>query len=148
MQLIPRSLTTLLLPFLLITPLRAEPAPAAVQAVLARSVVTLGDTTRLAQAFARAKSGGKFVVGVIGGSITQGAKASTPEHRYANHVAKWWRETYPKAEVTLVNAGIGATGSNYGALRVQRDLLAAQPDFVIVEYACNDANVPNSAETL
>ena len=130
------------------TPLHAEPTPTAVDAVLARSLVSLGDTSRLAQAFSKAKRGGKFVVGVIGGSITQGAKATTPDHRYAGHVARWWRETFPAAEVTLVNAGIGATGSNYGALRVQRDLLAAQPDFVIVEYACNDANIPNSAETL
>lgn len=97
-----------MLALLAVTPLRAEPTSAAVDVVVARSLVSLGDTSRLAQAFVKAKRGGKFVVGVIGGSITQGAKATTPEHRYAGHVAQWWREACPKAEVTLVNAGIGA----------------------------------------
>jgi len=129
-------------------PSGAAPAAPEIEALVARSLVSMGDTSRLAKAFAKAERGGKFVVGVIGGSITQGAKATAPEHRYANHVAQWWRESFPKAEVSLVNAGIGATGSNYGALRVQRDLLVAQPDFVIVEYACNDGDSPACAETL
>ncbi len=47
-----------------------------------------------------------------------------------------------------MNAGIGATGSNFGALRAQRDLLCKQPDFVVVEYAVNDGNTQACAETL
>jgi hypothetical protein len=43
--------------------------------------------------------------------------------------------------------GIGATGSNYRALRVQRDLLARGPDFVVVEYSVADGNSQESAET-
>ena len=145
-----RSLLTFIavLSLMSVVPAVAVPAAPEVDAVVARSLVSLGDTTRLAQAFARAARGGKFVVGVIGGSITQGAKATSPAHRYPNLVAQWWRDAFPKAEVSLVNAGIGATGSNYGALRVQRDLLAAQPDFVIVEYACNDGDSPACAETI
>ena len=132
----------------LIPSLQAAPTAAEVESVVAGSLVSMGDTSRLSQAFAKAERGGKFVVGVIGGSITSGAKATKPELRYPNQVAKWWRETFPKAEVTLVNAGIGATGSNFGALRANRDLLGAEPDFVIVEYACNDADNPGAAETL
>jgi lysophospholipase L1-like esterase len=70
------------------------------------------------------------------------------ENRYPNVIAQWWRDQFPKAAVTLVNAGIGATGSNYGALRVQRDLLSKNPDFVIVEYSCNDPDFQQSAVTL
>ena len=55
---------------------------------------------------------------------------------------------FPQAQVTFVNAGIGATGCNFGALRAQRDLLSKRPDFVVVEYACNDANTQAAAETL
>lgn len=128
--------------------LSGEPTPVEVDALVARSLVAQGDSARLMRAFEKAGQGGKFVVGVIGGSITQGAKATAPEKRYPGLVAQWWRETFPKAEVKLVNAGIGATGSNYGALRAQRDLLSTQPDFVIVEYSCNDRDVPASAETL
>ena len=117
-------------------------------ALCARALVSQGDWGRLQHEFARAQKGENMVVGVIGGSITQGAAASSPENRYGNLVASWWRETFPKAKVTFINAGIGATGSDYGALRVQRDLLSHKPDFVIVEYAVNDGNTQASAETL
>lgn len=139
---------TVFLSLLFIVPLGAALARAEVEALVTRSLVSMGDTSRLAPVFAKAARGEKIVVGVIGGSITQGAKATAAEHRYANVVAQWWRDTFPKAEVSLINAGIGATGSNYGALRVQRDLLSARPDFVIVEYSCNDANIPACGETL
>jgi hypothetical protein len=123
-------------------------APELKEAILKRSLVAPGDAAPLSRVFAKAERGEKLVVGVIGGSITQGAKATKPEKRYPNVMAQWWRDQYPKTEVTLVNAGIGATGSNYGALRVQRDLLSKNPDFVIVEYSCNDPDVQQSAVTL
>ena len=116
--------------------------------IVRRSLVSAGDTARLQHAMAKARRGATVTVGVMGGSITQGAKASDAAHRYADLVARWWREKFPLATVKFVNAGIGATGSNYGALRVKRDLLVAQPDFVIVEYAVNDPNLPGAAETL
>jgi len=117
-------------------------------ALRARSLVSGGDTTRIQQALDRARQGRPVVVAVIGGSITQGAKATRPDNRYGNLVADWWRRRFPQARVEHVNAGIGATGSNYGALRAQRDLLSKRPDFVVVEYACNDRNTPAAAETL
>jgi lysophospholipase L1-like esterase len=117
-------------------------------AILARSLVTPGDTARLRHALAKARRGEQVVVGVIGGSITQGAAASTAEKRYGELIAAWWRQTFPNAKVEFVNAGIGATGSNYGALRVQRDLLSHQPDLVVAEYGVNDGNTQACAETL
>ena len=146
------------------------------QDVLAHSLVSLGDTARLQHALAKARRGDSpLTVAVIGGSITGGAKASTREKNYGSLVAKWWRETFPKAagarsapgkssvlgqgaayrvplrgtalKVEFVNAGIGATGSNYGALRAQRDLLSHHPDFVVVEYGVNDGNTQACAET-
>lgn len=116
--------------------------------ILNRSLVAEGDTARLSWVFAKAKRGERIVVGVIGGSITQGAKATAPEKRYGNVVAQWWRDHFPKAEVTLLNAGIGATGSNFGALRARRDLLTKYPDFVIVEYSCNESDERQSAVTM
>ena len=58
------------------------------------------------------------------------------------------RFTLSALHLSLVNAGIGTTGSNYGALRAQRDLLGRRPDFVVVEYGVNDPNTRSSAETL
>jgi lysophospholipase L1-like esterase len=117
-------------------------------ALSARSLASPGDRARLQHVLAKARRGDPVTVGVIGGSITQGAAASAPEKNYGSLVARWWRETFPKSKVQFVNAGIGATGSNYGALRAQRDLLSHKPDFVIAEYAVNDANTRESAETL
>ena len=116
--------------------------------VFARSVVSTGDTSRLQHALAKARRGEPVTVAVIGGSITAGARASSREKNYGGVLAQWWRQTFPKAKIELVNAGIGATGSNYGALRAQRDLLARRPDFVVVEYGVNDPNSQASAETL
>jgi lysophospholipase L1-like esterase/dienelactone hydrolase len=107
-----------------------------------------GDLCRVWQVMDRAQRGEKVTVAVIGGSITAGAKASQPGLRYGNLVADWWRKAFPAAEVVFVNAGVGATGSNFGALRASRDLLAHAPDFVVVEYGVNDGNTQAAAETL
>ena len=125
----------------------AAVAPLAAEAY-ARALVSEGNTARLQRVLEKAREGKPIVVGVIGGSITQGAKASKPELKYGALVAQWWRTNFPNSKVEFVNAGIGATGSNYGALRVGRDLLAKNPDFIVVEYAVNDGNVKESAETL
>lgn len=106
------------------------------------------DTARLQRVLAKARRGEPITVGVIGGSITGGACASTWEKNYGSLVAQWWRTKFPQAKIELVNAGIGATGSNYGSLRATRDLLSKKPDFVVVEYSVNDANLELCAETL
>ena len=116
--------------------------------IFARSLVTLGDTARLQHALAKARRGEEVCVGVIGGSITAGAAATTEEKRWGNLVAKWWTETFPEAEIKFVNAGIGATGSNLGAHRAQFHLLPHEPDFVVAEYGVNDPNSEFAAETL
>ncbi|MBI4977573.1 MAG: carbohydrate binding domain-containing protein [Spirochaetes bacterium] len=111
-----------------------------------RAVVSDGNVARIKRAFAKAAAG-KVTVGVIGGSITQGASASTADKRYAGHMLAWWKRNFPAAECTLINAGIGATGSDYGSMRIQRDLLSKKPDFIVVEYAVNDGNTQERAES-
>ena len=117
-------------------------------AVIERGVVEVGDTARLVRVMDRAERGEPITVGVLGGSITEGARASEPANCYGARVADWWHTTFPKSTITFVNAGIGATGSDLGAHRVQRNLLEKKPDFVVVEYAVNDAGSPLAAETL
>ena len=116
-------------------------------AVLARSLVSMGNTARIDHALAKARRGETVTVSVIGGSITAGAVASKWELNYGSLLAEWWRKTFPQAKIELVNAGIGATGSDYGTLRAQRDLLAKNPDFVVVEYGVNDGDTQQCAET-
>jgi lysophospholipase L1-like esterase len=108
----------------------------------ARSRIAGGDDSRIRRVMDRARRGGTVTLGFLGGSITQGASASCEANRYANRVTDWWRAAFPKAEIRMVNAGIGATGSLMGAHRVGTDLLRHAPDVVTVEYAVNDVSAP------
>lgn len=115
--------------------------------IVQRSLVGAGDLSRLRAVIQKAERGEPITLGFIGGSITEGAKATIPEHRYVNLTARWWKETFPKSEVTVINAGIGATNSIYGSLRAGRDLLSRQPDLVFVDFAVNDKASPELAES-
>jgi len=115
--------------------------------LLAKALVSEGDPSRLQAVFAKAQKGEKMVIGAIGGSITRaGAKVSI-DKRYANVVLAWWEKNFPKANFELINAGIGSTRSDYGAMRLNQDLLSKSPDLVILEFACNDLDTPEYAES-
>ena len=106
--------------------------------IVARSQLSTGDLRRLAKVITKARRGEPIKLGVIGGSITVGAIASNPANSYSGLLLAWWRERFPKCEIDLINAGVGGTGSMYGALRAGRDLLAGRPDLVVIEFAVND----------
>jgi len=110
------------------------------EALRQRSLVSAGDPARLQAVLAKARRGEPLCVAAIGGSITAGgAHTKDPKRRYVQQLGKWFEKMFPGLKVRVVNAGIGATNSGYGALRVQRDVIAQQPDLVVVEYAVNDA---------
>lgn len=111
------------------------------------AVSNRGNPARLKKLMRRAGDGGKLTIGFIGGSITQGSLATEPRFCYAYHVFEWWRKTFPRAEVSYLNAGIGATDSQFGCARADSDLLAGRPDFVIVEFSVNDADNEHFLET-
>lgn len=111
-------------------------------AALNRSVIQYGDDSRLWKVFEKARAGKPITIAAIGGSITQGAWATSQEKNYVGRVFGWWRATFPKSRMRLVNAGIGQTNSEYGDKRLQKDLLRYKPDFVITEWANNDAITP------
>lgn len=108
-----------------------------------RGRVNLGNVTRMKKLFKKLQAGEKIVYGAIGGSITQGSAASSPEYRYVERFASWLRTRY-SATVDVVNAGIGASNSLFGAFRVEKDLLVHQPDLITIEYAVNDTTNPDT----
>ncbi len=121
--------------------LRAATAgdPMTTEPMKQRGLVSTGDPARLYSVLAKARRGEPICVAAIGGSITAGGNnTKDPERRYVRQVAAWFEKSFPGLKVRFVNAGIGATNSGYGALRVQRDVIAHQPDLVIVEFAVND----------
>ena len=110
-------------------------------------IANRGNLYRMKQVMIRAARGEKIKLAFLGGSITQGCLASDPKLCYAARVTDWWRNTFPQATVQSINAGIGGTTSQFGAARVQEDVLEAEPDVVIVEFSVNDSSTELFLET-
>jgi lysophospholipase L1-like esterase len=86
-------------------------------------------------------AGGPFTVVTLGDSVTAGGEASKPELAFPRLFAATLQERYPKADVRLVNAGVGGTNSDYGLERLDRDVIAHRPDLVVIEFV-NDMGWP------
>lgn len=96
-----------------------------------------GNLARLAAVMKKARNGEEITVAVIGGSITQGSLA-TANNGYGNTFHQWWTDAFPDTKVNFVNAGLGGTTSYLGVHRMDKDLLAYNPDVVVVEFSVND----------
>ena len=106
-----------------------------------------GNNARIKAVMERAGRGEKITLAFLGGSITQGSVSTKPELCYAYRVYKWWCETFPNADFTYVNGGVGGTTSQFGVARVDNDILSYDPDFVIIEFSVNDDGVEHFKET-
>lgn len=78
-------------------------------------------------------SGENVTVVFAGGSIT------STKDGYAYQTGAWISDSLTNGKATIINAGIGATGSDFGAFRTDRDILKYNPDLVFIEFAVNDA---------
>lgn len=106
-------------------------------AMIARSRYNEGNKVRLAKVIKKLQANEEVTVAYIGGSITQGYSAGD-DLCYAKLTTNWLQEKFPNAKINYVNAGIGATGSYLGVYRVEKDVLANNPDLVFVEFSVND----------
>ncbi len=112
-----------------------------------KGLVEAGDPGAVIRLFERARGGEAVTVGFLGGSITQGCNATDDKLCYAYLVYEWFVRTFPGARISYVNAGIGATDSEYAAARLAEDLLSANPDFVLMEFAVNEGANDHFLET-
>lgn len=87
----------------------------------------------LARLLAQLKKG-RVTLGFIGGSITD----ARPRHNWPEPVTAWLVDAFPHVRFAVENAAIGATGSDLGVLRAQRDLIDRGCDIVFIDYAVND----------
>lgn len=85
--------------------------------------------TDLRTVFASASAGAPLRAVAIGGSITQAG---------GGWIGDWLKKTFPASAVVMRNAGMSATGSDLGLFRIERDVIATQPDLVLIEFAVND----------
>jgi lysophospholipase L1-like esterase len=92
------------------------------------------------------ENGEKVTLGFLGGSITAGAGASDISvTSYRALVTQWFSEQYPNTSLESINAGVGGTGSQYGAFRAYYDVGMA--DLVFVEFAVNDGAATPSSQS-
>ncbi|XHR30971.1 MAG: SGNH/GDSL hydrolase family protein [Chthoniobacteraceae bacterium] len=85
----------------------------------------------LRRVFTQARQGDSLCCVFLGGSITQSGEG---------WIGGWLREQFPKSRVSIVNSGMSATGSGLGVFRLERDVIAYQPDLVAIEYCVNDGD--------
>ena len=112
-----------------------------------KAVSNAGNLHRIKNVMKRAAAGESITVGFLGGSITQGCAATHPDKCYAHKVYEWFCESFPKADIKYLNAGIGATDSQFGCARVDSDLLVYEPDMCFVEFSVNDEETDHYRET-
>lgn len=112
-----------------------------------QGILNQGNNFRLKNVITRASRKEKITIAFLGGSITQGFAASAPQLCYAGRIFSWWQDRFPETEFSYINAGIGATDSEYGAARLEEHVLKYDPDLVFVEYSVNDENTVHYQET-
>ncbi|MBN2315718.1 MAG: hypothetical protein JXM79_17450 [Sedimentisphaerales bacterium] len=85
--------------------------------------------------FDKASKGQSLRIAYLGGSITA-------QEGWRPKTLNWFREQFPQAEMSQINAAIGGTGSDLGVFRLKQDVLDHQPDLLFVEFAVNDGGAP------
>lgn len=82
----------------------------------------------------------KATVVYLGGSVTNGfGSTNANEKSWRALSGKYFKESFPDADITLVNAGVGGTGTGYARFRLQKDVLDYNPDLVFIEFSINDS---------
>ncbi len=113
------------------------------QTAASQESATARQTGGLGRSLAKLKADKALAIGYFGGSITAGAGASNAaKTSWRALTTAWFKEHFPEANITEINAAIGGTGSDLGAFRCQQDLLDKHPDLVFVEFAVNDGGGP------
>jgi len=97
----------------------------------------------------RARAGESLEVVFFGASLTWGANASDPVRTsYRAEIARRLEQEYPRARFRWHDAAIGGTGSQLGVFRMERDVLARDPDLVFLDFSANDGIRSEDPETL
>lgn len=84
----------------------------------------------------------------IGSSSTQGHGASSPSHSYPARLAVELLELWPRAQLTVINRGVGGDRTAQMMARFDRDVLAEKPDLVIWQVGTNDSLVGDAIDSM
>ncbi|MBN2160774.1 MAG: hypothetical protein JW807_15405 [Spirochaetes bacterium] len=84
----------------------------------------------------RLASGEPLRLVALGDSLTQGWMV---RKGYVDFLAEMITRHYPKSDVTIMNRGIPGDTAEGGLYRLRDDVLDADPDLVLIQFALNDA---------
>ncbi|MEO5681762.1 MAG: SGNH/GDSL hydrolase family protein [Chitinophagaceae bacterium] len=85
---------------------------------------------------AKIAAGKSIRIAFLGGSITRAGGG------YRDQVLSWFKNQYPASQFTEIMAAVSGTGSDFGACRVEQQVINYAPDLVFVEFAVNDNRTP------
>jgi len=88
------------------------------------------------------RNGEPVTIVAWGDSVTVGDDASSADDTYARVFLTRLRQRFPKSTITMVNAGISASNTEGRLPALQREVLAARPDLVTIEFV-NDMSLPD-----
>ncbi len=79
-------------------------------------------------------------IAFLGDSVTQGCFRTHCDYNAVYHalLKKKLEVLCPNSVINIINAGIRGTAADYGAERLQRDVLSKNPDLCVVCFGLND----------
>jgi len=80
-----------------------------------------------------------LIIVALGSSSTSGAGATSRAHSYPARLEKELRNAWPNNDVRVVNAGVGGQLARHMIARIDKDVLARNPQLVIWQTGVNDA---------
>ncbi len=84
------------------------------------------------------RSGGPVTLAALGDSMTRGWLV---RKGYLDYLEDMLHREYPGSRLRIVNEGIPGDTADCGLYRLETDILDANPDCVLVQYAINDASL-------
>jgi lysophospholipase L1-like esterase len=81
--------------------------------------------------------GKPVVIVAFGSSSTQGWGSSSPEYTYPSRLAGQLRRQYPKADINVINAGVGGEDAPEMMKRLESSVIEHHPDLVIWQVGTN-----------
>jgi lysophospholipase L1-like esterase len=108
---------------------------------------------KLAERQERLGGAAPVTIAFLGDSVTQGCfecYLTSPtslqtvfdyKSAYSTRVREMLNLLYPSAQVNIINSGISGDSAPVGLQRLERDILAFNPDLVVVSYGLNDSTL-------
>ena len=76
----------------------------------------------------------------FGDSIAEAAQMSDENKRWLNVLKRLLAEAFPEDEFCVINAGVGGNSDREKIARLEKDVLAHNPDYVLLEFGGNNSD--------